>query len=221
MLLLTIAVVVSESYRNSLQWSYSAAIGLDDYHSFSMWDLSVCGVNLQQGVMQGVAPLSAIVDSGSACLSLPAELFDALVSWLPVACSDSTDGEQQGQATATAIDRSLLGGNADNPVNSGPSSTLTAAPGSASNINPHVRYCWLAADLLSGALPTVSFRMAQSNPALPDDDPQQPPKLYMPLADLIMGQARTSLTAVIPPQRSASDIYHIDHCAAVHTHCAQ
>ena len=200
----SVRLSVSERYRESLQWSYGAAVGLDDYHSFSLWDLSVCGANLQQGVLQGVAPLSAIVDTGSTCLSLPAELFDAVVSWLPVTCSDATDGTQEGQSTATAVDPSLLGGNAGNPVNSGSSSTYAADPGSASNINPHVRYCWLAADLLSGTLPTVSFRMAQSNPALADDDPLQPPKLFIPLADLIIGPPRTSATSAVEPQRSAA-----------------
>ena len=193
--------VCAEKYRDSLQWSYGAAFGLDDYHSFSMWDLSVCGANLQQGVLQGVAPMSAIVDTGSTCLSLPAELFDALVSWLPITCSDSTDGTQQGQSTATAVEPSLLGGNVGDPVSSGSAPTYAADPGSASNINQHVRYCWLAADLLSGTLPTVSFRMAQSNPSLADDDPLQPPKLYVPLADLIIGTARTSATSAVEPQR--------------------
>ena len=219
--LLAVAVLCSERYRSSLQWSYGAAVGLDDYHSFSMWDLSVCGANLQQGVLQGVDPLSAIVDTGSTCLSLPAELFDALVSWLPVTCSDATDGTQQGQSTATAIDPSLLGGNVGEPVSaSGSSSTYTADPGSASNINTHVRYCWLAADLLSGTLPTVSFRMAQSNPLLCDDDPLQPAKLYIPLADLIIGTARTSATSAVEPQRSATikqcgTLARIDRCPLV------
>ena len=196
-------VRIPEQYRETLQWSYGAALGLEDYHSFSMWDLSVCGINLQQGVLQGNAPLSAIVDTGSTCLSLPAELFDAVVSWLPVACSDSADGSQQGQSSASSIDSSLLGGNVDEPVSSGsPSSTSPADPASASNIVPSVRYCWLAADMLSGALPTVSFRMSQSNPTLADNDPLQPTRLYIPLADLLTGPARSTAMSALEPQRS-------------------
>ena len=108
--------LLSDSYRDRLVWSYPGSVSLAGYHSFALFDLSVCGVNLQQAALgDGGQPVSAVVDTGSSCLSLPAELFDALVSWLPVACSDSADGLQQGDSSAGSL-RSVLGGNVFPPV---------------------------------------------------------------------------------------------------------
>jgi hypothetical protein len=183
-------------------WSYPGSVSLAGYHSFALFDLSVCGVSLQQAAFgDSQQPVSAVVDTGSSCLSLPAELFDALVSWLPVSCSDSADGLQQGDSSAGS-----LGGNAFPPVaQSGQfasSPTSAANPASASNINTHVRYCWLPADLLADALPSVSFRLSASDAQLPDSDPRQPVRLILPLTDLILGQQRATFAAQTPPQRS-------------------
>ena len=202
----------AERWRDALVWSYPGSVQVEQYHSFLMFDLSVCGVNLQAGVLQSASqPLNAVVDSGSSCLGLPAELFDALVTWLPVVCSDSADGEQLGASTSPSLS-SVLGGNVYPPVSGRSSSTPSVNAGSASNVNPHVRFCWLAADLLVDVLPTLSFRMSASNPNLPDSDPSQPVRLLLPLADLILGTARSSFTSQVSPQRLC--LYRSDSLSA-------
>ena len=194
----------AERFRSALLWSYPASVTLSPYHAFAMFDLSVCGVNLQQGVLQSVEPISAIVDTGSSCLGLPLELFDAVVSWLPVTCSDSADGTQTGASTAAALP-ALFGGNVYEPVTESGVGALpagsTANPASAGNINPAVRYCWLAADLLVDVLPTLSFRLSASDPSLADSDPSQQPRLVLPLADLLLGTPRATFAAQSVPQR--------------------
>ena len=191
----------AEHWRDALVWSYPGSEGVEWYHSFLMFDLSVCGVNLQQGVLPSASqPLNAVVDSGSSCLALPLELFDALVTWLPVTCSDSADGQQLGASTSSSLS-DVLGGNVYPPVNGRSASPPSINSASASNINPHVRYCWLAADLLVDMLPTLSFRLSASDPSLPDDDPTQPVRLLLPLADLILGTARSSFASQVTPQR--------------------
>ena len=197
--------VCSDEWRSSLLWTYPGSVSFGSYHSFALFDLSVCGVNLQQTLLQTSEPVSAVVDSGSSCLGLPAELFDGVVSWLPVTCSDSADGLQMGQSTEAGLSSSaFFGGNVYPPVSQsgvGSIPTTAANPSSAGNISPHVRYCWLSADLTVDVLPSLSFRVQQSNPDLADSDPSQPPRLLLPLQDLILGVARPSLSTSSTPQR--------------------
>lgn len=75
---------VSELYRSRLSWSAGPADLLTGYHSFSVYHLSLCGVDMFQNL---TSSWHAMVDTGSSCLGLPAEFFDMLISWLPLRCN--------------------------------------------------------------------------------------------------------------------------------------
>jgi hypothetical protein len=72
---------IQEQYRERLVWAPSAAFS--DSLPFVMHDLSVCGVNLLENATSGWPTL---LDTGAACLSLPAALYDQVMSWIPHVC---------------------------------------------------------------------------------------------------------------------------------------
>jgi len=186
---------IDETWRDSLLWSYPAAITLNSYHSFLLWDLSVCGVNLQSQLLNSnIQPLSAIIDTGSTCLSLPAELFDSLITWIPVTCSDSPDGLQPSDEQVINNKTNIYGG-----ANNDPESRLGSASNSNININPHIRYCWLATDLTTISLPSITFRLSASNINYADNDGRQPQKIIISLNDLLSSTQKSS--SLLQPQR--------------------
>lgn len=75
-----------EGLRDGLQWSPASAMSA--LHRFAIHSLSVCGQDLLTATDRATLP--AIVDTGASCLSLPAEVFDLLVEWLPVECEQET-----------------------------------------------------------------------------------------------------------------------------------
>lgn len=80
----------TESYRDSLIWSDGPSSLLAGYHSFHLYELSICGVNMFQNL---TTSWHGLVDTGSSCLGLPAEFFDMVISWLPMTCNlGRTDG---------------------------------------------------------------------------------------------------------------------------------
>jgi hypothetical protein len=74
-----------EAHRD--EYTSSRRTTSDGYHTFSMFHLSVCGVSLF-GNMSGY--WTAIVDTGTAGLVLPAAMFDTLMKWVP-----NTEGEPE------------------------------------------------------------------------------------------------------------------------------
>jgi hypothetical protein len=54
-------------------------------HALHVFDLLLCGHSLVANFTE-LMPLTAVIDTGASCLTLPAELFDAAVAWLPVTC---------------------------------------------------------------------------------------------------------------------------------------
>lgn len=90
---------IDEAYRNRLIW------GVADYspfHTFLVRDLRVCGVSLVDNFTDYA--FRGLVDTGSTCLGLPAEIFDSLMSWLPVRC----DGRAFQPGFRTDMECSLL-----------------------------------------------------------------------------------------------------------------
>jgi hypothetical protein len=75
---------INERYRDFLQWS-APKINMN-YHWFDLYTLKICNVSLTDFLGTDAIPLAAFIDSGSSCLQLPAEIFDAMTSWLPVDC---------------------------------------------------------------------------------------------------------------------------------------
>ena len=80
---------VQERYRDNIRWS-PIKISLN-YHWFELHSMSVCGVDVMSFEGSVAPPFASFVDTGASCLQLPAEMFDALVSWLPVIC-EAQDG---------------------------------------------------------------------------------------------------------------------------------
>ncbi len=78
---------VPESYRSSLQWGAPQSSPPFQYHAFPLYSMQVCGVSLlPSSSVSSSFPLAGVVDTGSSCLTLPAELFDSLLSWIPAEC---------------------------------------------------------------------------------------------------------------------------------------
>ena len=75
---------VSELYRSRLSWSSGPVDLLAGYHSFSVYHMTVCGVDMFQNL---TSSWHGMVDTGSSCLGLPAEFFDMLISWMPLHCN--------------------------------------------------------------------------------------------------------------------------------------
>jgi len=75
---------ILEEYRDVIRWS---AFGSSAYfHTFELYDLTICNTVLntpEEGYHVGFA------DTASSCLGLPSGLFEALVSWFPIECTDS------------------------------------------------------------------------------------------------------------------------------------
>jgi hypothetical protein len=65
-----------EQYRTALQMG--ASLGLSN-HVFSLLDMTLCGHTLVDEVL-------ALIDTATPCTSLPATLFEYVVSWLPLVC---------------------------------------------------------------------------------------------------------------------------------------
>eukprot|EP00949_MAST-11_sp_MAST-11-sp1_P001092 g1092.t1 len=56
-----------------------------NFHIFDMFQLSVCDTNIMANFSSS---FPTIVDTGAVCLTLPGELFDNLMAWIPSKCSD-------------------------------------------------------------------------------------------------------------------------------------
>ncbi|CAM9467800.1 unnamed protein product [Chrysoparadoxa australica] len=69
------------SYDSLLRWSEHPAAILPRIYTFPLFGLSLCQV---QVFGKGIGSWPAVVDTGSACLTLPAEAFDSVVAWAPV-----------------------------------------------------------------------------------------------------------------------------------------
>lgn len=75
---------VSEAWRKKVVWSDGAVSDiLPGYHSFRVYHLKICGVDMFQNL---TSSWHALVDSGASCLGLPAEMYDMVISWLPLTC---------------------------------------------------------------------------------------------------------------------------------------
>lgn len=77
-------VPLPEQYRDQLVWSTGPSTLLTGFHSFDIYELKICGVNMFQNL---TSSWHALVDTGSSCLGLPAEFFDMVISWLPMTCN--------------------------------------------------------------------------------------------------------------------------------------
>lgn len=76
---------IDEEYRDRLVWGGPDSIA---YHTFMIRELKVCGVDLIDNFTD--YSFHGLVDTGASCLGLPQELFDSLISWLPVVCHTRT-----------------------------------------------------------------------------------------------------------------------------------
>eukprot|EP01006_Ploeotia_vitrea_P035549 TRINITY_DN65896_c13_g5_i1.p1 TRINITY_DN65896_c13_g5~~TRINITY_DN65896_c13_g5_i1.p1 ORF type:complete len:703 (-),score=375.75 TRINITY_DN65896_c13_g5_i1:80-1984(-) len=76
---------IAEKYRDHLVWSERQPTTHALYHDLAVYDMSLCGANLMQGRWNA---LSALVDTGAACLTLPAEMFDSVLAWVPAECTE-------------------------------------------------------------------------------------------------------------------------------------
>jgi hypothetical protein len=74
---------IHEAWRDKLVWSSGPVDLFEEYHSFRLSSLSICGVDLFQNL---TSTWPAIIDSGASCLGLPAEFFDMVISWMPLRC---------------------------------------------------------------------------------------------------------------------------------------
>jgi hypothetical protein len=84
-LVVRVSCVLTEQYRSRLVWSDGPVSSdlLSGYHSFRVYHLKICGVDMFRNL---TSSWHALVDTGSSCLGLPAEFFDMLVSWVPLQC---------------------------------------------------------------------------------------------------------------------------------------
>ena len=80
---------VDPRWAPSLQWSESRSHPGANYHQFSLYAPSLCGVPL---LSNRSTFWSAIVDTGAACLTAPAEFFDVLMAWAPSECQREAAG---------------------------------------------------------------------------------------------------------------------------------
>jgi hypothetical protein len=72
------------SYRNSMQWGDANVV--PNFHGFRVYRMRLCGVDLFSNFTSAL-PLTAVIDTGSSGLLLPAEIFDAIIAWIPATCS--------------------------------------------------------------------------------------------------------------------------------------
>lgn len=68
---------VQERYKDSLVWYYQPT-DLPDYHRILIENFNLCGVNLMSN-WSTVWPV--LIDTGSACLTLPSEFYDTLIAY--------------------------------------------------------------------------------------------------------------------------------------------
>ena len=66
-----------------LVWSERSPLPLSNGYTFTAYSVSACGVAAVTNISSHV---TAVVNTSSACLSLPAEVFDNVVNWLPLTC---------------------------------------------------------------------------------------------------------------------------------------
>jgi len=91
----------SDQYSSVMQWSDSQVVAQPSYHAFHVYGLQVCGVPLFQTYSNH---WPALVDTGSVCLSLPAEFYDTLMPWLQnVQCAKVRTRGPRCQVQAGAI----------------------------------------------------------------------------------------------------------------------
>jgi len=79
---------VDIAYQNSMEMTEAQS----DY-SFKIYDISVCGSTLYQESTGKTAK----IDTSSACLKLPSDIFDALPNWAPIVCETINNRQQQTQ----------------------------------------------------------------------------------------------------------------------------
>jgi hypothetical protein len=90
---------IDERYRAAYQWAAPAVV--PNFHAFHVFDVTLCGQSLVANFTE-LMPLTAVIDTGASCLTLPAELFDAAVSWLPVTCVSQPFGAEKACTIAAA-----------------------------------------------------------------------------------------------------------------------
>ncbi|CAM9247766.1 unnamed protein product [Ectocarpus sp. 4 AP-2014] len=81
----------SSNNVGDVQWGQRLTAAFPSSWGFPAFDLAVCGRSLMSNI---TTFWPAVVSTGSACLGLPQEFFDSLMSWLPVEgdCPDSENG---------------------------------------------------------------------------------------------------------------------------------
>ena len=70
--------LVSSAYSKNLSWFQQATVQ-PAYHTFFLENFNFCGVNL---LTNWSMTWPVIVDTGSVCLTLPAEIYDTFFAWL-------------------------------------------------------------------------------------------------------------------------------------------
>lgn len=70
---------VSATYQDQLTWSEMPTPGSTYYHQFMLNDLSFCGINMLANISR---TYPVLVDTGSSCLTLPAEIYNHFTAWL-------------------------------------------------------------------------------------------------------------------------------------------
>ncbi|CAM9146862.1 unnamed protein product [Ectocarpus sp. 6 AP-2014] len=128
-----------------VQWGQRLTAAFPSSWGFPAFDLAVCGRSLMGNI---TTFWPAVVSTGSACLGLPQEFFDSLMSWLPVEgdCPDPENGgicsisaenaamelpslsfrlSQHGQELYLPLSALLLDEDGDQPSNSTSTSTST------------------------------------------------------------------------------------------------
>ena len=81
---------VPAAIASEVVWSEHMVASRNASWTFAVFRPSLCGVALLANVSTNWI---AVVDTASACLSLPAEAFDAVVAWLPLHCDAVGDPE--------------------------------------------------------------------------------------------------------------------------------
>ena len=87
-------------YMNTIQWAQPIANPI--YHEANLYNFNICNVNLLGAF--NIVSWPAIVDTGSICLSLPAELFDMIIAWVPaIHCVDAVQPSNTTQTSETTL----------------------------------------------------------------------------------------------------------------------
>ena len=75
------------AYGNHVAWSEVATYGASApaYHGLRLHHLGMCGQPLLAASLRETSSWPAVADTGSDCLALPSELFDAVAAWAPFA----------------------------------------------------------------------------------------------------------------------------------------